>query len=504
MNYRGLLVSVLLLCSVWGQAWGATTYWVSNAGAGAADGTSQANAWAGWTSVNQTTVSAGDTLCVDGQITLGATATWNKTGSVGSTITIKGNCTGATQGVLDATGVTCPALQIGNASNTKYIILDHLTIQNCTASAGQGIVMFRSAGGGDHNTVQYSTIQNGGYYGLLSQQQSATVTYSTIQHCYDDCLGFTNLALNPVVSYNTIRDFSTGTTTGDAIFTNDSALLSTVLVEGNTIYWDEAGSTKQGFVGGVDTGTVIIRNNQFYSTVDSSANHAISVNGAGVAYVYGNYCEGYKACAAHFTSTAGVGIDTAMYVYGNIANGSEYISQIAVTVGNPSFYIYNNTGISLGTRGIDLSGTAGTGVMSVYNNHIQADSIALYVSNTVASYAGDGNNFYPEGVGFVQNYECGTTYATLAAYKAGCAAVDQSSLSTLGGFVAGPVPTTASGFKLKVGSALRRTGKGLGIPVSDYAGRPFYPSAPSIGAYEVTSNSEATDRTAAAARTARN
>ena len=70
----GLLI-LILLCIIFSPAW-ATDYYVSQAGAGAANGTSAENAWAGWGNINwdtdgagaDTGVGAGDTLYVIGTL----------------------------------------------------------------------------------------------------------------------------------------------------------------------------------------------------------------------------------------------------------------------------------------------------------------------------------------------------------------------------------------------------------------------------------------------------
>lgn len=183
------------------------------------------------------------------------------------------------------------------------------------------------------------------------------------------------------------------------------------------------------------------------------------------------------------------------YIGGTFANnvvadnyGSRAISFDNSVAGNTltfknNIFSGNASGFGSGTKLADVViGTSGNDNVLESNNDVYSTSVAAFYRGSAKTCAQ-------------------ITDGTWAAVSAN---TGDNTVCRAPSFVGGTSPTNAAGFKLKKGSALRRAGKGLGIPVSDYAGRPFYPSAPSIGAYEVTSNSEATDRTVAAARTTRN
>lgn len=471
------VLGLLLLCLVAGEAWGAT-WWVSQSGSGAADGTSQTSAWAGWTGIVQASVAAGDTVCIDGTLTLAASAGWNKSASAGNTITLKGNCAGAAQGALDGNGITCPTFQIGNSASSSYIVADHLTFKNCAASSGQGIVMLRSAGGGSNNTIQYSTIQDGGYYCVLTQQASMTLTGNTIQGCYDDAVGGTTASTGSLITLNTITNWSTGTTTGDAVFINNSTA-GPYYITYNDITWPAgSASTKQAIIVGTSTGTAYVN----YNTLNGRAtttNHAISIESGNVD-ADGNLCVGWRACVTHF-ATAG-SIATLLNIRTNMAVESQYSTLLSISTGTPTINVENNVGSGVVNGMVSTSSVAAT--VNHYNNtyNVTGAGDALYMGNGGSpTYNGNSNNYYPEYSTFIENYVCGgATYSTLAAYKAACAK-EAASISLLHDFAGGSTPTTIQGFRLKPTSPLKCAGTNVGRR-TDALGRGFEPNCTPIGA----------------------
>jgi hypothetical protein len=89
----------------------------------------------------------------------------------------------------------------------------------------------------------------------------------------------------------------------------------------------------------------------------------------------------------------------------------------------------------------------------------------------------------------------GTTDTTFAAYKT-TSSKDAASTQGAMDWVGGTSPTTAEGFRLTSGSALRRAGKDLNIGNVQDAGNRAFLHPPSIGAWEATSGDAAAARTA--------
>lgn len=160
MKYRGLLVTVLLLCSVWGQAWGATgsaaadTFYVrptadcANNGDGLSYGCAAsggaAGAWRGLASVVHTTTTGlddGDTLKYCGNFVAADADTGTQmifhastvtAASEGARITETGDCS-ADGGLSDATFTGSGAIVTGLAySVSDYITFEHMRFTGFT------------------------------------------------------------------------------------------------------------------------------------------------------------------------------------------------------------------------------------------------------------------------------------------------------------------------------------------------------------------------------------
>lgn len=464
-------------------AFGADKY-VCNSGAGTMDGSTQANCYNNWFPNNS--LSAGDTLYVCGTISTSSTLFLQDAGTVSSYITIRGDCPN-NPGELDGLNTSDPLLQLGTAGNAaSFVDIRNLTIKNSHPTTGECITDSSLGAGGGFNKFTNLIVTDCGTYNILMQKPSPTVQDSLINYCNDDCIGGTTGATDVTVKNNTFDHFSNGGTTGDAIFLNNGTPTSTVLIENNTIYWDDDDSTKQGMIVGVATGTMTIRNNDIISRTGTLANHGITITAGTIVNVYGNYCYGMKACITHFADSS-EGIDGTLNIYSNVANNSQYVTQINASIGAPIVNIYNNTGHSLGTRGIEAFGT---GALTVSNNSVgmEASTTALYVSATVGSFAGNANNYYTEGAttNIVQNFECGSVYNSVTLYKAGCTSVEQNSIASDPQFTGMTSLIRDTSFRLGGTSPLRGAGTHLPGNLTDYLGRRFE-YTPSIGAYEVGS-----------------
>lgn len=470
---------IFLLCFSAHTSYGATKY-VCNSGAGTMDGSTQANCYNNWFPNNA--ISAGDTLYVCGAISTTSTLFIQDAGTASSYITIRGDC--SDPGSLNGNGVADPVLQLGTAGNAaSFVELLNLTVTNSHPSTGECITDSSLGAGGGFNKFTSLNVNTCGTYGLLLQKPSPTVSNSEISYCNDDCVGGTTGATYVTIRGNTFHHFSMGGTTGDAIFLNNGTPTSTVYIERNTIYWDNDNSTKQGMIVGMATGTLNVGYNNLISRTGTIVNHGITITAATVANVYGNYCYGMKACITHFADS-NEGVDDTLNIYGNIANGSQYIAQINPSIGSPTINIYNNTGYGLAGRGIEV--TAG-GAVDVSNNSVSvvSSTTALYISASVGSFTGNNNNYYNEGLttNFIQNFECGSTYQSISAYKLGCASVEQRSLSVRPQFRI-DTPRSRNEFRLYPSSPL--IGAGIKMPgkmMFDNGGR-SYNYVPAIGAWE--------------------
>lgn len=476
--FKTLFVLTLLISSH--TAFGAVKY-VCNAGAGTADGSTQANCYNNWFPNNA--LSAGDIVYVCGTISTTTSLLMQDAGTASNYITIDGNCPGA-PGTLDGNNTADPVLQLGTAGNAaSFVEVKNLTIKNAQPATGECITDSSLGAGGGFNKFTNLNVNTCGNYGILLQKPSPTVSNSTISYCNDDCIGGTTGATDVTIRNNTFDHFSMGGTTGDAIFLNNGTPTSTVYIERNTIYWDNDNSTKQGMIVGIATGTLNVGYNKIISRTGTVANHGIVITAATIANVYGNYCYGMKACVTHF-SDSNEGIDSTLNIWGNIANGSQYIAQMNPSIGSPNINIYNNSGYGIGTRGIEA--TAGGAIMVSNNNvNLNASTTGLYISASVGSFAGDGNNYYsvlPPAV-FIQNFECGSTYSTVALYKVGCTSVEQFSMSSDPQFTSPTLSRNSPyGFRLYGTSPLRGAGVHIGNYL-DYLERNFE-YTPSIGAFE--------------------
>lgn len=485
---RALLILLLLSFEA-----GAATRYVTTTGAGATDGSSEANAYAGWADIPGNTFSAGDVLCVIGEINSDTTMKFTDAGSAGNPIIIRGDCTD-NPGILDGNNTADPVFQLGDAGlAASYVRVQSLTVRDSHPTTGECITDSSLGAGGGFNEFIDLHVTDCATYNLLLQKPSPTVSDSLIDYCGDDCIGTTSAATSPTITDNIFQYFSVRTLTGDAIFINDAAASSNPVVTGNTCYWDGTGLEKQCFIIGVASGTVTVSDNAMIARVPTSTNHAIAITAATDAYVERNYCEGFNACVTHFAVTA-EGIDGSLYARSNIANGSQYAVLFTTSVGTPSLYADNNSGADL-VNGLRATATVAANLY-VRNNSFRLDGSggdALYVANAHNSYTGSNNNFGPDAASFIENYECGgSTYATAAAYVAACAQ-EVGTTSSDPALLGGTSPTTAEGF-IPTNTALFRTGAKVG-DYNDFSGCRFA-APPSIGAYEMACGGRGVTRSA--------
>lgn len=488
-----------LLLVAWGQAW-AVTYYVTPTGAGATDGTPFTDAFAGWTDIPANTFSAGDVLCVVGELNSDTTMSFTDAGSAGNPIIIAGDCPEGA-GILDGNNLAAPVLQLGTAGNAaSYVRLRGLTIRDSNPTTGDCILDSSLGAGGGFNEFINLTVTDCGNYAWHGQKPNPTIIGGTYSYCGDDCIVPNTLAVNPTILNTTIEYISTRTATGDGIAIYDQPGTSNPLVQGNRCYWDFTGKTKSCFIIGVANGRVVIMDNVLIARVPSPTNHAISITAGTDVYALGNYCEGWNACITHYSTTA-EGIDSALYVRGNVAEGSQYAVLFTTSVGTPSLYAEHNSGGGL-VNGLRATATVAANLFA-RNNTFRLDGSggdALYVANTHNSYTGSNNNFGPEGASFIENYECGgSTYATAAAYVAACTQ-EVGTTSSVPGWMGGDSPDSVMGFCLTPDSPLLGAGTYIGAYATGYRGKDLG-KPPAIGAMGLCNGrARADDRPAASAR----
>ena len=496
---RALVLSLLLALAA--PAWGATWY-VTATGAGATNGTSLANAFAGWADIPANTFVAGDVLCVVGELNSDTTMAFTDAGSAGNPIIIAGDCPEGA-GILDGNNTAAPVLKLGEAGlAASYVRVRGLTIRDSHPSLSTADCILDSSlgAGGGFNEFVNLTVTDCGMSAINMQKPNPTISGGTYSYCGDDCIGVNTLATNPTIRGATIEFISTRTTTGDGIAIYNTPAPSNVIVENNTCYWDYTGKEKSCFILGVSSGDMVVRGNTLIARVPVPTNHAISITAGTNVYVERNYCKGWNACITHY-STDAEGIDSALYVRSNIASESQYAVLFTTSVGTPSLYAENNSGGGL-VNGLRATATVAANLF-VRNNAFRLDGSggdALYVSNSYNSYTGSSNNFGPEGASFIENYKCGGgTYATAAAYVAACAQ-EVGTTSSVPGWMGGDSPDSVMGFCLTPDSPLLGAGTYIGAYATGYRGKDLG-KPPAIGAMALCrARAIAADRPAATTR----
>lgn len=464
-----------LLCLMPSSLWAATWY-VSGTGAGAMNGKSYTNAYAGWADITMANINAGDTLIVCGVVSHTSVMAFTRAGKAGNPITITGVCPeeGGQTGVLDGLNTASPnVLQLSTSGyDASYVTVQHLTIRNSGQGADDNCVLVSSLGGGPGiNVFSHVTVTHcGGGNGIIFQKGSPTVQDSTIYDIGGDAVGWSAAGTNPQILRNTIYDFSKLNMRGDGIAC-DETMASGGLIQNNTIRFTILSSTKQAIIcGNNGTGTVIIEGNTIIAPVATTTNHGISfVSGAGI--IRKNTITGFRGCVTTFT-----GAITTLDIDANLCTNSVYVVILSSDAGTPTYRIRNNTGMNVtnGLRAISMVASNLTHLNNLYSLTTGSTGDVLYIGTNHA-YTGNNNLFYPEGATFIENYVCGgSTYNTLVAYTVACAQDAQSLASN---------PLLASTGEPNVGSPTRRAGvlwQGCLDALGRLCGHP-----PDIGAYQM-------------------
>lgn len=484
---RNLSLLVLFLLS--SQAWGATWYVRPGTSFGGTNaGTSYANAWQDWSNVVWASLSAGDTLIACGTFSYtsaGASfvATVAQSGSAGSILTIDGNCS--------ASGDLSRAVIYNNGTRGNFLTTNtqtYITIKNIeiTGFTNHGLWLCDTAT--CDQTVTRNIIATSLYIHEIQGNAGAspnaikyggkiiTISDSVINNCGDDCIFGQGTSVT--ISGNTITGPSVDTATGDCFQTNGQ--IDGLIVSQNSC--SKTADVKQCYVvsAPTDSGLIAIKYNT--CVMPAGGTTAIGIYTEAPGKIFGNIISG-GADGIHAYTAYGT-----LDVWSNIVTGTTS-ECFGVGFGSLSTDVnfFNNSGANCGTYGIALNTNSTTS--SSQMNAISGATECYWEYNTSSAESYD------------DFYNCTTAITQGNTHTSG--AVGTGTITSVPGWVGGTSPTTAAGFKLKVGSALRRAGTSLNIgAVQDYSNRAFH-NPPSIGAYEVTSGQDACTRGIATTRALR-
>ncbi len=507
--------------------------WVTPTGAGAADGTSLANACAGGTGgtsdADCTTFTDGETVHYCGAFT--TILTVPNAGTDADSINVyTGNCPGGT----DATITTTSGAAINQ--NKAFTTVEYFTLRpGGITTSDRGIIL-----AANDITAQYNTIEGSGRsieFGAAASRARITVQGNTIR----------DSVLNPIVwSYacGSAFDFEDITITGNFLYDNGTAVSKpngiTLQYTANTAGCEMRRiSITDNYIEGQGGNAIIVDH-----ATDAVTNEDITVTGnecgpgndgciavhsfGSSTSAYGKNVIANNEIRGTLGDTGGVNLFYSQYVdvYGNTCDGlsSSNIDGNCILVDhdNDNVRVYQNFGKDLTGSSADNSGV---GVMlldstnvSIYSNafanvkncfwfsgetnesgnlvannscsnaslygvrvQAAADADSLEFKNNVISGAPVGVS--AEAGAGNQNFGYNLISATTA-YDVGGAftpANDQDPANPR--FLGGDTPTTAEAFRLSASSPLIAAGTDLGDEITDFFGDPLYNGSWDIGAF---------------------
>ena len=405
-----------------------------------------------------------------------------------------------------------------NAGSVAYTISSNTIANIATSNQAVYGIYATNAGtlGVTGNTIDYIISGSGSPAAIYSTATGAnTVSGNTIYNInsagtatgYGIFVSGTTAASN--IFNNTISNSYVGTGNYDGIYFSIPTTASlTHKVYGNTISGlsNTTGSTSNGILGiyltgGVNTTTVDVYQNKIYglSGLLSTA-YGIQDNSSDILYAYNNIIGQLSCTGAVNPAVAGIaesysGTST-KYIYYNTVYLTGSLTGAAV-----SDALYTVSSATSGTTNLTLADnilindmTPSTGAVYAYYR-TGATSFGNYNANS-------NNNLFYAGTPGTKNLICynnGTTYQTLALYKAAVTTKDNNSISQdeASNFIS-TVGSNANYLNLNPGSSNGCYGAGLTeatTVTTDYAGVIRAPSsntgytgsasAPTIGAYEI-------------------
>ncbi len=503
---KKLLVTLLFLLSF--NSW-ATDWYVcpdTQGEYGLEDGTSLANCYDGNADIGWASINAGDTLYLCGDwLPADARFTIADSGSVGSYITLSGlasACNRTTNSTIDRDGLTGASARAIAASNTaatrQYIRIEDLTIRNTSTAI---LWDYSTTGAVTDDTSLWVRRVNfedcgtaAGTDGdcIWKRGEGLIVENSNFTGCWEDCIWYRGK--DATIQDNEFRNVSFGGAQGDCTQIDLTTVTDSGVVTWSNNYCDhQDADNKYGFVIG--------------ATAGSGSSVTVSDNTVLCPLVPTNPVPAEQCHPIYFdTATA-----TTIIARRNFTQGGEVgisLTAAAAAAFTTRARIESNIVYKASDRGIWTD--ANVDNIDIWNNTVsEATQEALYIGKSGAALNANNNVLVNSGSGIF--YITAPTSRGYNAYFGNTTNVDENGVAgstTTGDITSNPLfvgsftPSTATGFKLKSSSPLRRAGLGLNKALVDYRGRPFS-SPPSIGAYEVTSGDEAAFRTTAATRTAR-
>lgn len=508
----------LILCLAWGQAWAATgsaaadTWYVrpvaecTNNGDGlaynCAAGAGQSGAFSGfnnWINTTTTGIDDGDTVRVCGsfvqadaetQFTNQAMMAIQASGTAGVPITFTGDCTaagGAARATLTSDGTSGSLIR--TYANTYITIAGTFDL---SGAKDAGMTLYNSATG-DVAIAKNIRVESGTTItNIHGGTQEVGITYSGTDG-YIGAVTIDDIGVDGIFEYSggrwtidgpRITNISVDTTDGDCVQLQR-------VVNGDVVknvYCDKTNvDSKQCVVascfnagsatcatGADQTQRVDITDNT--CLMKSGGTLSIGIYSEGQAYIERNYITNPATYGMTCDLNAGAYCRFRSNIVVNAGTGCIDVSK---TSAGPTADIYNNILVNCGTYGIDA--TDATATIKAHNNSITGtatNGIYRGASGTVDSH----NNVFGPTTAYSDNGVAGVA-------GTGDTAVDP-------GFVGGTMPTSAAGFRLTSGSALRRVGKDLNLGNYQDAGNRAFLHPPSIGAWEATSGDSAAPRTA--------
>jgi len=489
-----LILLVLLLLSF--NTFGATWYVCPNdVNTATSNGTSPTtDCFDGLADLNATlaSVNPGDTVCYVGNFTtadaMGATTYlnyFNKSGTAGNLITLDGDCDGdGVKASINAGGTVQRAMQ---TADNNYLVIKNLELKNATA---RGLLLYNTATDAtDRGSISVTQMNvhdiTGGAspIGIDSRGLNVSITNNIVNNIGED--GIYHKGPNVVITGNTISYISTAGSLGDCIQL-DGAYLNFTISNNSCDHTNVA--SKQCIIASnpTDAGYGIL-----------SGNSCLRPTGEGVSTTYGYYIE----------TASGNSVITRNYYKGG-RTAIQYLGAGTADI-RSNVGIVLDTDLSTAARCVSLGGSAGKAYVENnscsggYQGIVSSSAAAAVIrNNAVANVTDDCIN---KAAGDSESYnKCFNYGGDLVSNNGTGTAAGAGTANTNQLWIGGASPTSASGFILKPSSTLRRAGISLNVGnLLDYSSHSFQ-NPPSIGAYDVTSNVEASSRSAATTRSARN
>lgn len=455
----------LLLCLLSAQAW-ATTRHVTATGAGAADGTSEANAYAGFVTA-MAAMGTSDTLCLHGSFT--GTANRQASGIMfrptvsgnSSADTIyDGDCGGTgTNAIVDCNSQEAIGIRTSGASQTTYATVKNIDVQHCT---NKNIVTYFATT--DETNDAYLTFDNVRSYDAQGSSagncfdnrgQHVTLRDFVVDGCNEDG-GYTKGKYFTVDGY-TARNVSRANTNGDGL-----------QLAGNADYYHIANvdcdhaekDSKQCLIISAltDTGAYgIAEDLTLRCYPGATVMNCLYVTGAGA-----KIRHAYVTGGNYGVAVEGLGTSTNMELSSIIQDGATLDGISVFSGAGAGNKIYNSSAINNGLHGFLNSSSNAV----VFQNNAAARNASCGI-NTISGDTETYNDSYNNGTAF-----CQAGVSTAAG---------TGSATDVPGWVGGPTPTTAAGFCLNSDSALLGAGTYIGAYIYGYGGESLT-NPPPIGA----------------------